>query len=149
MNCNILRPRNDICRVVIPEMNEPFRIGIRAFRLQDESVGSFAMISDIEYHADVCLETSKLTFGFFIRLVRSFVLRYSSANRDADFWRTSVLQKARCPPSLKLLSCLLGILYKVFDRCFSSKQHRQWEKLTRWLKRYLSEPVWCPNSCLK
>uniref|UniRef100_A0A915CIC2 MAM domain-containing protein n=1 Tax=Parascaris univalens TaxID=6257 RepID=A0A915CIC2_PARUN len=57
MNCNILRPRNDICHVVIPEMNEPFRIGIRAFRLQDESLGSFAMISDIEYRADVCLQT--------------------------------------------------------------------------------------------
>uniref|UniRef100_A0A914RKI3 MAM domain-containing protein n=1 Tax=Parascaris equorum TaxID=6256 RepID=A0A914RKI3_PAREQ len=49
--------KNDICHVVIPEMNEPFRIGIRAFRLQDESLGSFAMISDIEYRADVCLQT--------------------------------------------------------------------------------------------
>ncbi|VDM24117.1 unnamed protein product [Toxocara canis] len=56
-SCHILRPRNDVCRVTIPEMNEPFRIGIRAFHLQDESVGSFAMISDIDYHADICLET--------------------------------------------------------------------------------------------
>ncbi|VDN01999.1 unnamed protein product, partial [Thelazia callipaeda] len=54
--CHFLRTLFDYCRVEIPETAEPFRIGIRAYGLKDSALGSFGMITDIKYKAEICLE---------------------------------------------------------------------------------------------
>jgi hypothetical protein len=53
MDCHFLKSHG-LCRVEIDRMNEPFRIGIRMFSLRDQSVGSFGMINDIHYKANLC-----------------------------------------------------------------------------------------------
>lgn len=58
--CYFIRTFNDRCKVEIPEIPEPFRIGIRVHGLKDTALGSFGMITDIEYKAEICLEPSKL-----------------------------------------------------------------------------------------
>lgn len=58
--CYFIRAFNDRCKVEIPEISEPFRIGIRAHNLKDSALGSFGMLTDIEYEAEICLEPSKL-----------------------------------------------------------------------------------------
>uniref|UniRef100_A0A1I7VHE2 MAM domain-containing protein n=1 Tax=Loa loa TaxID=7209 RepID=A0A1I7VHE2_LOALO len=54
--CYFIRAFNDRCKVEIPEITEPFRIGIRAHGLKDSALGSLVMITDIEYKAEICLE---------------------------------------------------------------------------------------------
>ncbi|KAK0400055.1 hypothetical protein QR680_003331 [Steinernema hermaphroditum] len=54
VNCHFLRSQNAQCVVDIPEMTEPFQIGIRAFNLRDPSVGGFMMLSNIRYVAEIC-----------------------------------------------------------------------------------------------
>ncbi|VDP18092.1 unnamed protein product, partial [Onchocerca flexuosa] len=54
--CFFFRTLNDYCQVEIPEINEPFRIGIRVHGLKNSALGSFGMITDIEYNADICFE---------------------------------------------------------------------------------------------
>uniref|UniRef100_A0A915PKU0 MAM domain-containing protein n=1 Tax=Setaria digitata TaxID=48799 RepID=A0A915PKU0_9BILA len=62
--CYFLRAFNDHCRVEIPEIVEPFRIGIRVYGLKDSALGSFGMLTDIEYNAEICLEPKLSTvFG--------------------------------------------------------------------------------------
>lgn len=64
--CHFLRALYDYCRVEIPEIIEPFRIGIRAYGLKDTALGSFGMITDIEYSAEICIEPSKFSSFFFL-----------------------------------------------------------------------------------
>uniref|UniRef100_A0A914WFV5 MAM domain-containing protein n=1 Tax=Plectus sambesii TaxID=2011161 RepID=A0A914WFV5_9BILA len=54
INCNYFRPQNEKCAVIIPPMEEPFQIGIRAFDLQDALVGSLVIIDEIRYEAELC-----------------------------------------------------------------------------------------------
>ncbi|TMS38607.1 hypothetical protein L596_005297 [Steinernema carpocapsae] len=63
VNCHFLRSQNDFCVVDIPEMTEPFQIGIRAFNIRDSSVGGFVMISNIRYVAEICRH-SMMTYLF-------------------------------------------------------------------------------------
>lgn len=60
MECHAFTPQGQTCLVVLPPMTEPFRIGIRAFNLKDPSVGSFAMISNINYIGDICIESGSI-----------------------------------------------------------------------------------------
>lgn len=53
MDCHFLKSHG-LCRVEIDRMNGPFRIGIRMFSLRDQSVGSFGMLNDIHYKANLC-----------------------------------------------------------------------------------------------
>lgn len=53
IDCHFLKSHG-LCRVEIDRMNEPFRIGIRVFSLRDQSVGSFGLINDIHYKANLC-----------------------------------------------------------------------------------------------
>lgn len=43
VDCNIFK-FNGFCRVELPKILEPFRIGIRVFGLSDANVGSFTMV---------------------------------------------------------------------------------------------------------
>ncbi|CAG9533449.1 unnamed protein product [Cercopithifilaria johnstoni] len=62
--CYFIHAFNDRCKVKIPEIPEPFRIGIRMHGLKDPALGSFGMITDIEYEAEICLEPKLSTiFG--------------------------------------------------------------------------------------
>ncbi|KAE9550981.1 hypothetical protein FO519_005796 [Halicephalobus sp. NKZ332] len=55
-DCHFLKHTDDECIVEIDEMHEPFKIGIRSYQLHDSSVGSFAMLGDIRYAAQICRE---------------------------------------------------------------------------------------------
>ncbi|MCP9265505.1 hypothetical protein DINM_020825 [Dirofilaria immitis] len=68
--CHFFRAFNDHCQVEIPEIIEPFRIGIRVYGLKNSALGSFGMITDIEYNAEICLEP-KLSTVFGTRTVPS------------------------------------------------------------------------------
>ncbi|CAD6190722.1 unnamed protein product [Caenorhabditis auriculariae] len=57
MKCDFLGAANEECRVEIPSIKEPFRIGIRAFNLKDNVVGSMALINHIRYHGKICQES--------------------------------------------------------------------------------------------
>lgn len=65
MICGFIQPRNSLCDINMPEIEVPFRIGIRAYNLRDPSVGSLVMIGNINYMADICLEPSLKNFFFF------------------------------------------------------------------------------------
>ncbi|VDO27439.1 unnamed protein product [Brugia timori] len=54
--CYFIRTFNDRCKIEIPEISEPFRIGIRVHGLRDSALGSLGMITDIKYKAEICLE---------------------------------------------------------------------------------------------
>ncbi|VBB33661.1 unnamed protein product [Acanthocheilonema viteae] len=63
-DCYFIRAFNDHCKVEIPEIAEPFRIGIRVYELKSSALGSFGMITDIQYKAEICLEPKLSTvFG--------------------------------------------------------------------------------------
>ncbi|KAF8375593.1 mam-3, partial [Pristionchus pacificus] len=53
-DCHYYRPKDDVCHVTIPHIDEPFRIAIRAFSLKDHVVGSMALLNDISYNAVIC-----------------------------------------------------------------------------------------------
>ncbi|ULT96302.1 hypothetical protein L3Y34_004720 [Caenorhabditis briggsae] len=57
MKCDFLGAANEECRVEIPPIKEPFRIGIRAFDLKDNTVGSLAIIDHIRYHGKICQQS--------------------------------------------------------------------------------------------
>uniref|UniRef100_A0A0N5AIB5 MAM domain-containing protein n=1 Tax=Syphacia muris TaxID=451379 RepID=A0A0N5AIB5_9BILA len=59
MDCHAFKPPNEKCTVILPAINEPFKIGIRALNLKDPSMGSFVMITNIVYRADICIESAK------------------------------------------------------------------------------------------
>lgn len=86
-DCHYYRPKDDVCHVTIPHIEEPFRIAIRAFSLkvffifvfprneikwirqwrnvfpfQDHVVGSMALLNDISYNAVIC-EKSRLFYS--------------------------------------------------------------------------------------
>ncbi|VDK41736.1 unnamed protein product [Anisakis simplex] len=100
MQCHALRPTNETCLVKIPDMSEPFRLGIRAFHLQDKSTGSFVMISNIHYVANgICHETT-LSNIFGGRALPWNTVQHAIAQRASDFncidftracrWSTSI-----------------------------------------------------------
>uniref|UniRef100_A0A0R3S6R9 MAM domain-containing protein n=1 Tax=Elaeophora elaphi TaxID=1147741 RepID=A0A0R3S6R9_9BILA len=71
-DCYFIHAFNDRCKVDIPEIPEPFRIGIRVHGLKDSALGSLGMITDIEYEAEICLEP-KLSTMFGARAVPSSI----------------------------------------------------------------------------
>jgi len=52
-DCHFLKP-NGLCRVEIRRQQQPFRLAIRAFKLHDPAVGSFAMFTRLRYEAELC-----------------------------------------------------------------------------------------------
>lgn len=71
--CDIIGPIGDYCEVKIPEVTEPFRIGIRLHGLRDSALGSFGIIADIEYTTEICMEPSKLIKKYFSKLYERFL----------------------------------------------------------------------------
>lgn len=63
IDCHYLKT-SPLCRVEIPKMAEPFRLGIRAFSLKDPVLGSFVMLNRIRYEAEVCSPYGKYFFVF-------------------------------------------------------------------------------------
>ncbi|CAB3406681.1 unnamed protein product [Caenorhabditis bovis] len=57
MKCDFLSAANEDCRVEIPPIKEPFRIGIRAFDLKDNTVGSLLMIDHIRFFGNICQQS--------------------------------------------------------------------------------------------
>uniref|UniRef100_A0A914BV11 MAM domain-containing protein n=1 Tax=Acrobeloides nanus TaxID=290746 RepID=A0A914BV11_9BILA len=54
VDCHYLKAPKDECRIDLDPVAEPFKFGIRVFGLDDPSIGSFAMITDIRYAANIC-----------------------------------------------------------------------------------------------
>ena len=75
-DCSFLKPTEHECVVEVDEMHEPFKIGIRAFQLHDSGVGSLALITDIQYEAQVCRENGKLIFIFLHFFILTYIQKF-------------------------------------------------------------------------
>uniref|UniRef100_A0A0N5BD11 MAM domain-containing protein n=1 Tax=Strongyloides papillosus TaxID=174720 RepID=A0A0N5BD11_STREA len=60
LGCNNDDSTNGICTFTFREINEPFKLGIRAFNLKDPGIGSFVLITDITYVSDEICHTNPL-----------------------------------------------------------------------------------------
>uniref|UniRef100_A0A0N5A740 MAM domain-containing protein n=1 Tax=Parastrongyloides trichosuri TaxID=131310 RepID=A0A0N5A740_PARTI len=60
LGCSGGENSNGLCTFTFREINEPFKIGIRAFNLKDPGVGSFVLISNITFVADELCHTNPL-----------------------------------------------------------------------------------------
>ncbi|CAK5083429.1 unnamed protein product [Meloidogyne enterolobii] len=59
-DCHYLKP-NGLCQVEIKRQPQPFRLALRGFKLNDQTIGSFVLLTKIKYEANLC--------GFYVKWV--------------------------------------------------------------------------------
>nr|CAD2189599.1 unnamed protein product [Meloidogyne enterolobii] len=52
-DCHYLKP-NGLCQVEIKRQPQPFRLALRGFKLNDQTIGSFVLLTKIKYEANLC-----------------------------------------------------------------------------------------------
>jgi len=57
-DCHYLKP-NGLCQVEIKRQPQPFRLALRGFKLNDQTIGSFVLLTKIKYEANLC--------GFYVK----------------------------------------------------------------------------------
>ncbi|CEF60028.1 Concanavalin A-like lectin/glucanases superfamily domain-containing protein [Strongyloides ratti] len=96
LGCNNDDSTNGICTFTFREINEPFKLGIRAFNLKDPGIGSFALISDITYVGDEICHSNPLKniFGDDILKIKDYNSKFREIKTSSDLNANGLFNKS-------------------------------------------------------